>query len=157
MTHSIFCIGKTNSDFIVNGCAEYEKRLRYYGAFVWHYLPDIKNGASLPKELLLQKEGELFLDQCSNADTIVLLDAGGRQFTSPEFAKFIQKSANTSTKRLCFFIGGAYGFSSSVRSRAAWSISLSPMTFPHDLVRLIFIEQLYRAMTILRGEKYHHE
>lgn len=157
MTYSTISIGKTASEYVAEGCAEYERRLRRYGSFEWRYLSDVKNAASLPPEILSEKEGESFLREISTTDTVMLLDAAGQHYTSPDFARFLQKIANTGTKRVCFLIGGAFGFSAPVQARAAGRISLSAMTFPHDLVRLIFVEQMYRAMTILRGEKYHHE
>lgn len=157
MNYAIFCIGKTSVGYVAEGCADYDRRLRHYGSFSWHFLPDIKNKASLPPEILVQKEGEAFLAGLSSSDIVVLLDAEGRQFDSPTFARFIQKIANTGAKRLCFLIGGAFGFSPQVEARASERVSLSALTFPHDLVRLVFAEQLYRAMTIQRGEKYHHE
>lgn len=157
MTYSTISIGKTAAGYVAEGCADYERRLRRYGSFEWKYLPDVKNAASLPPDILSEKEGELFLREIAPTDTVLLLDAAGQHYTSPEFARFLQKIANTGTKRLCFLIGGAFGFSAAVQARAAGRISLSAMTFPHDLVRLIFVEQMYRAMTILRGEKYHHE
>ncbi len=157
MTYSTIAIGKTAASFVAEGCAEYERRLRRYGSFEWKFLADAKNAASLPPEILSEKEGESFLREIHPTDTVMLLDAAGQHYTSPDFARFLQKIANTGAKRVCFLIGGAYGFSPAVQARAAGRISLSAMTFPHDLVRLIFAEQLYRAMTILRGEKYHHE
>ena len=157
LTYSIFCIGKTAAGYIAEGCDEYSRRLRHYGTVVWKTLPDVKNGASLPQDVLCGREGELFMRELVDSDVVVLLDAAGRQYTSPGFARFVQKFANAGARRLCFLIGGAYGFSPAVEARADERLSLSPMTFPHDLVRLVFSEQLYRAMTILRGEQYHHE
>ena len=153
----IACIGKTATDYIVEGISDYEKRLKHYAAVEWSYLPPVKGAAALSQDELSRREGELFLKSFASQDVVFLLDEKGKQHSSRSFAGFIEKQRLSSVKRVVFCIGGAYGFSQEVRARAAGAISLSSMTFPHDMVRLVFAEQLYRAMTILRGEPYHHD
>jgi len=156
MKISLIAIGKTNFDFLVKGIEEYQHRLKRYGSFEIKIISDVKNAKSLPTELLKIKEGEAFLSVIRNDDDVVLLDENGSRFSSTEFAKYIETSLNQNTKHLVFVIGGAYGFSNEMYKRAKHKISLSPMTFSHQLVRLVFMEQVYRAFTIIRGEPYHH-
>jgi 23S rRNA (pseudouridine1915-N3)-methyltransferase len=120
-------------------------------------IPDIKNSKNLSEDQQKEKEGELILQQLSTSDELFLLDEQGMEVSSVEFARFLEKKMISGIKRLVFVIGGPYGFSGSVYSRAIGKVSLSKMTFSHQMVRLIFLEQLYRAMTILKGEPYHHQ
>ena len=149
--------GKTNQRFVQQGLDEFCSRLAHYYPFDLQVIPDIKNTKNLSPEQQKEKEGELILKSFQPSDCIVLLDEQGTEFTSVKFAEYIEKKAHTGLKRLVFVIGGAYGFSSAVYEAAHEKIALSKMTFPHQLIRLIFIEQLYRAMTILQNEPYHHQ
>ena len=153
----LLVIGKTSEAYLQRGIEEYEKRLTRYTQFSLEVIPDIKNAASLSENELKEKEGAAILERVKPGDKIILLDSRGTQFDSPGFAKFIAKNMLASVRRLIFVVGGAYGFSNEVYTRAEGKISLSAMTFSHQMVRLIFVEQLYRAMTILKGEPYHHE
>ena len=149
--------GKTNQDFVGQGIDEFCNRLKHYVPFEMEIIPDLKNTKNLPTEQLKEKEGELIIQSFQSGDFIVLLDERGKEFTSEEFAEYIEKKSHAGIKRLVFVVGGAYGFSTAVYEAAHDKIALSKMTFPHQLVRLIFVEQLYRAMTILRNENYHHK
>lgn len=153
----ILGIGKTDFSFVKEGINEYEKRLQRYISCTIQFLPDLKNQASLPFEEIKKREGVLLLNELHSSDNVVLLDVKGKQYSSIAFSDFINKKMVGGSKRLCFLIGGAYGFSDEVYNRAQDKISLSVMTFSHQLVRLLFAEQLYRAFTILRNEPYHHE
>lgn len=135
----------------------YEKRLGHYLSFQSVLLPDVKNSGKLPPELVKQKEGEAVLAKLKPDDFLVLLDERGKQLTSVELADFMEHKLQLSQKRLVFLVGGAWGFSEEICRRADFKLSLSKMTFSHQMVRLFFLEQLYRAMTILRGESYHNE
>lgn len=157
MNIELIVVGKTNIEYITKGIAEYEKRLSKYIKFKITVLTDIKNASSLSKEVLMVKEAELLLKKISEFDYVVLLDENGDQYSSEEFSKWIEHKANISVKNLAFVVGGAYGFHNTVYLKAADKISLSKMTFSHQMIRLLFIEQLYRAMTISRGEPYHHK
>ena len=150
-------VGKTNQSFVQQGLDEFCNRLSHYFPFELEIIPDIKNAKSLSIEQQKVKEGELILQSLQPGDFIILLDECGKEFTSVKFAEFIEKKTHTGIKRLVFVVGGAYGFSSAVYETAHEKIALSKMTFPHQLIRLIFIEQLYRAMTILHHEPYHHD
>lgn len=147
-------IGKTDSRWLQAGIAEYEKRLSYYVSFQTQTLPDERKTHS--KALQKQKEGERLLEQILPSDYLVLLDEQGDTFTSEGFAIWVEKIQVSSPRRLVFVIGGPFGFSDLVYARANKKVSLSAMTFSHQMVRLFFTEQLYRACTILRGESYHH-
>ena len=156
MKIQLIVIGKTNQHFVRQGLEEFCSRLSHYFPFELEIVPDIKNIKHLSVEQQKEKEGEWLLQSFQPGDCIVLLDERGKEFTSAEFAEYIEKKTHTGLKRLVFVIGGAYGFSPRVYEAAHEKIALSKMTFPHQLVRLIFIEQLYRAMTILFNEPYHH-
>ena len=156
MKIQLIAISKTNQQFVKQGLDEFHKRLEHYYPFELEIIPDIKNTKNLSVEQIKTKEGELILQSFQTGDYIILLDERGKEFTSGQFAEFIEKKSHTGVKRLVFVIGGAFGFSSAVYEAAQEKISLSKMTFPHQLIRLIFVEQLYRAMTILHGEPYHH-
>jgi 23S rRNA (pseudouridine1915-N3)-methyltransferase len=149
-------IGKTDAGYLKEGMALYEKRLRHYLPYEMKVIPDLKNAKGLSVEQQKQKEGELILKNLADGDQVVLLDENGREFGSVEFAEFLQAKMVAGLKRLVFVVGGPYGFSPAVYERSNGKISLSRMTFSHQMVRLIFLEQLYRGNTILKGEPYHH-
>lgn len=157
MKATLVCIGKTDENFVKTGIENYVKRLKHYIHFDISVIPDIKNAKHLTQDQQKIKEGELILKQIGNTDYIVLLDERGKAFRSVEFSKFLEKKMVASVQHIVFIIGGPYGFSDEVYRRADQQLSLSKMTFSHQMVRLFFIEQLYRAFTILRGEPYHHE
>jgi len=157
MRLQLLVIGKTSQDFVQQGLDEFCSRLAHYFPFELQIIPDIKNTKHLPVEQQKEKEGQWILQSFQAGDCIVLLDENGKEFTSSKFAEYIEKKTHAGIKRLVFVIGGAYGFSPAVYEAAHEKIALSKMTFSHQLIRLIFIEQLYRAMTILHNEPYHHE
>lgn len=148
--------GKTRSDYLHDGISDYQKRLSHYISFNELTLPDLKNRKNIPVEEIKIREGEQLLKKCKPADFVILLDENGKSHTSVELANYLQKKI-TIGKDIVLVIGGAFGFSRDVYNRADDMISLSRMTFSHQLVRLILAEQLYRAMTIIRGEPYHHD
>jgi 23S rRNA (pseudouridine1915-N3)-methyltransferase len=149
--------GKTEDSYLIYGIEKYEKRLKHYLSIETLYLPALKNTQALSKEEQKEKEGVVILSKLQNTDFIVLLDEKGKQFTSVDFSKYLTQHLNTGTRRIVFITGGPYGFSEDVYAKANFKISLSAMTFSHQMIRLFFIEQLYRAMTIYKGEPYHHE
>lgn len=153
----LLVIGKTDAAYIREGIEEYEKRLKKYLPFEMRVIPDVKNAKSMSEELQREKEGELILEQLQTGDVVALLDERGRQYTSVGFSEYLAQKMLLGIKRLVFVIGGPYGFSEKVYARGNERISLSQMTFSHQMVRMIFTEQIYRAMTILKGEPYHHE
>lgn len=153
----LLVIGKTDTSYIREGIAEYEKRLTRYIPYEMKVLPDVKNAKNLTESLQKEREGEMLLEQFQPGDFVVLLDERGRQYSSMEFSQFLAQKMLGTVKRLVFVVGGPYGFSDGVYKRANDKISLSKMTFSHQMVRMIFAEQIYRAMTILKGEPYHHE
>lgn len=157
MKITLVVIGKTNGKFLVEGIEEYTKRLSFYVPFNILYLPDVKNNKKLTEEQQKVQEGSTIMGSLDKSDYVVLLDEHGKEFTSIEFSKYIEKKMVTVAKRLVFIVGGPYGFSKEVKERANEKISLSKMTFSHEMIRLIFTEQLYRAMTIINNEPYHHE
>ncbi len=152
----LLTVGKTDIVSIATEINNYTKRIAYYLPFSIEVIPDIKNKKNLSQSQQKQKEGEFILNRLHNTDYVVLLDEGGRLFDSNQFAKHIEKKKNTIARKLVFVVGGPYGFSEAVKARANEKISLSKMTFTHQMVRLIFVEQFYRAMTILNNEPYHH-
>ena len=156
MKVALWMVGKTSFPYLKEGIQLYEKRLKHYLSFEHCVLPDIKNAKNLKEAQLKIKEGQLILKKLKKEDTLILLDENGKMLTSVQFATFVEKQLHQSHKRIVFLIGGAYGFSEAVYQRSQRKLSLSKMTFSHQMVRLIFIEQLYRAMTILRNEPYHH-
>jgi 23S rRNA (pseudouridine1915-N3)-methyltransferase len=156
MTIKLLAIGKTDDPAIQKLTLEYIKRLGFYNKFELELIPDLKNTKNLDVNQQKQKEGELLLNQLSASDFVVLLDENGIQYTSEEFAEYVQKRLNSGLKQLIFIIGGPYGFSEDVYKRADSKVSLSKLTFSHQMVRLFFVEQLYRAFTILKNEPYHH-
>lgn len=157
MNIKLIAIGKTDSVALQQLISTYEKRLVRYINFELQLLPDIKNSKSLTEELQKIKEGELILSNVESSHYLILLDERGKEYTSVAFADELQKKMNTSIKQLTFVIGGPYGFSQEVYNRANGKLSLSKLTFSHQMIRLFFIEQLYRAFTILRNEPYHHQ
>ncbi|GHU67804.1 ribosomal RNA large subunit methyltransferase H [Bacteroidia bacterium] len=157
MKIQLIVIGKTSQDFVERGLAEYAGRLKHYLPFEMQIIPDIKNAKNLSFEQIKEKEGECLLKILQPGDYVALLDEHGKEFTSMQFAAYLEKKKQTIAKNLVFVIGGPYGFSQKIYDLAQEKISLSKMTFSHQLIRLIFAEQLYRAMTILGGEPYHHE
>lgn len=157
MKITLITIGKTDKDYLIKGMDIYLKRLRHYINFEIDIIPDIKNTKNLSEAQQKQKEGELILAKANSVDQLILLDEKGILYSSEEFAGFIEKKMVVGTKHLAFVIGGPYGFSEDVYSKASGKVSLSAMTFSHQMVRLIFVEQLYRAMTIIKGEPYHHK
>lgn len=157
MKVTLLCVGKTDEAFIKMGIEKYEKRLAHYVPFTLTVIPDIKNTKNLSQRQQKNREGELILKQLNNSDKIILLDEGGKTLRSAEFAHFLEEHTVNSVQRVVFVIGGPYGFSEQVYQRAHQQLSLSKMTFSHQMIRLFFVEQLYRAFTIIRGEPYHHE
>jgi len=157
MKISLLVIGKTDEDYLQKGVGIFMKRIPHYILFEMKIIPDLKNSKSLSEEQQKEKEGELILQQILSSDELFLLDEQGLELSSGDFARFLEKKMGSGIKRLVFVIGGPYGFSIPVYSRSNGKISLSKMTFSHQMVRLIFAEQLYRAFTILKGEPYHHD
>ena len=152
----LILVGKTANKHFVAGISDYAERITHYMPFEIITIPELRNTKNLSEEQQKTSEGELILRQLQPSDTIVLLDEHGKEMRSIEYAKWLQQKQQT-CRRLVFVIGGPYGFSDAVYSRANEKISLSQMTFSHQMVRLIFTEQLYRACTIIKGEPYHHE
>jgi 23S rRNA (pseudouridine1915-N3)-methyltransferase len=153
----LIVVGKTNANYLKTGESDYEERLKHYCKFEELIIPPIKNGGKLSNKDLKIKEGKLILKNIDPMDQLVLLDEKGKSFSSADFSNFLNQKLLDSTKRLVFVVGGAFGFSEEIYKRADSKLSLSKMTFSHQMIRLIFKEQLYRAFTILKGEKYHHE
>ena len=150
-------VGKTVQSGFADGITEYCQRIKHYIPFDMVVIPDLKNAKSLSIEQQKEREGELILKALREGDILVLLDEHGREFSSMQFADYIDKKMHTVPRRLVFAIGGPYGFSEAVYARADGKISLSRMTFSHQIVRAILAEQVYRAFTILNHEPYHHE
>ena len=157
MRIGLILVGKTVNRHFVELIDDYAERVKHYIGFDITVIPELKNTKSLSPEQQKQQEGEMILKQFQAGDHVVLLDEHGKELCSVEFSKYMEQKMQTVSKRLVFVIGGPYGFSQDVYGRANEKLSLSKMTFSHQMVRLIFVEQLYRAMTIMRGEPYHHE
>jgi len=157
MKITLLTVGKTDRDWVRQGLDIYVSRLKHYIPFSMVEIPELKNVSALSKDQIKSKEGELILKNIRPIDDLILLDEHGKEYTSVELAKVIQEKISYTGKDMVFVIGGAYGFSPEVYSRANSKISLSRMTFSHQMVRAIFAEQLYRAFTIMKGEPYHHE
>ena len=157
MNIDLIVVGKTDSPQIEALLADYLKRLNYYAKVTLIVLPDPKNRNTVSAESQKRQEGEALLRRFGDGDGVVLLDERGEQMRSVDFSAWVQKRMNSGLKRLCFVIGGPYGFSKEVYARADAKISLSAMTFSHQMIRVLFAEQLYRAFTILNNEPYHHE
>lgn len=157
MKITLLLVGKTAFPYINEVISIYEKRLSHYVNYSRVEIPELKGVQAMSKEQIKEKEGELILKNIKNTDDVILLDERGNTFTSLEWAAHLQKKINYEGKDIVFVIGGAYGFSQKVYQRAGSKISLSKMTFSHQIIRVIFLEQLYRAFTIMKGEPYHHE
>jgi 23S rRNA (pseudouridine1915-N3)-methyltransferase len=150
-------VGKTNEKYLIEGISDYQKRLKHYAKFQIVEISNIKNAKNFSEIELIKKEGEMILKQINTSDYLVLLDDKGNNFSSPSFAEKLQQWMISGKKRLIFVVGGAYGFSQQVYDRGNEKLSLSKMTFSHQMVRLFFVEQLYRGYTILNNEPYHHK
>lgn len=157
MKIALLTVGRTDKDWVKQGLDIYVSRLRHYIPFSVTEIPELKNVSALSRDQIKAREGELILKNIRPADDVILLDEHGKEFSSTEFAKILQDKISYVGKDIVFVIGGAYGFSEAVYQRASSRISLSRMTFSHQMVRTIFTEQLYRAFTIMKGEPYHHE
>ena len=157
MNIKLLVVGKTVTGFVSDGVEEYTKRLKHYINFSIEVIQDVKNASSLSSAQLKEKEKELILKHISLDDYVILLDEKGREFSSTEFASFIQQKMNNSIKSLVFVVGGAFGFDERIKQQYNNKISISRMTFSHQMIRLLFTEQLYRAFTILKNEPYHNE
>jgi len=153
----LFVIGKTEAEYLRKGIAVYENRIRHYIPFEIVELPAIRNVSGLPATLQKAKEAALFDKVCQAGERLVLLDEKGKELTSVGFSEFLNKRFISGSGNLSFLVGGPFGFDESITKKADFILSLSKMTFSHQMVRLFFTEQLYRALTILRGESYHHE
>lgn len=157
MRITLLTVGKTDKDWVRQGLDIYTSRLKHYIPFSIVEIPELKNVSSMSREQIKTREGELILKNIKPGDDMILLDERGRTYSSLEFAKLLQDKISYAGKDIVFVIGGAYGFSQAVYDRAGSKMSLSRMTFSHQMVRAIFAEQIYRAFTIMRGEPYHHE
>jgi 23S rRNA (pseudouridine1915-N3)-methyltransferase len=157
MTIKLLTIGKTDDSALQKLIDTYVNRLGHYNKFELEIIPDLKKTKNLSVDQQKSAEGKLILDKLSASDFVVLLDENGKHLSSEGFSEYIQKRLNSGMKQLIFIIGGPYGFSEEVYSRAEGKLSISKMTFSHQMVRLFFVEQLYRAFTILRNEPYHHK
>ncbi len=157
MKIKLLAIGKTDNKDLQKLIEVYQNRLKHYINFELEIIPDIKNAKNLSENQQKEKEGELILSKLQPTDELVLLDDKGKQFTSIEFSQYLQKKMNSGIKQFVLVIGGAYGFSEAVYKKAKGKISLSKMTFSHQMIRLFIVEQIYRGFTILKNEPYHHE
>ncbi len=157
MNIKLLAIGKTDDKNLKTLIEQYQKRLSFYVKFDLEVIPDIKNAKNLPEAQQKEKEGELILSKITPSDQLILLDENGNSFSSVGFSDYLQKKMNSGVKTLVFVIGGPYGFSDAVYQKASGKVSLSEMTFSHQMVRLFVVEQIYRAFTILRNEPYHHQ
>lgn len=157
MKITLLTVGKTDRDWVRQGLEIYVSRLKHYIPFALIEIPELKNVSAFSKEQIKSKEGALILKNVRTSDDVILLDEKGKMFTSMEFSSMLSDKLSYASRDIVFVIGGAYGFSKEVYDRADSKISLSKMTFSHQMVRTIFAEQLYRAFTIMKGEPYHHE
>jgi len=157
MKITLLTVGKTDKDWVKEGLDIYLSRLKHYISFAIVEIPELKNVSALTKDQIKSKEGELILKNIRPTDDVILLDERGKEYSSMELARIIQDKISYAGKDIVYVIGGAYGFSEAVYQRANSKLSLSRMTFSHQMVRAIFAEQIYRAFTIIRGEPYHHE
>lgn len=150
----VMCIGKTNESYLRQGISIYQERLPHYTSFEYIEIKDVKHSGNTAK--LLEMEGKSYLNNIQSEDYLILLDEKGKEYTSESLAGMLEKHQVNSTRRLVFAIGGAYGWSEEMKQRANTTLSLSKMTFSHQMIRLFLLEQLYRAYTIIKGEKYHN-
>ncbi|MCU4164754.1 23S rRNA (pseudouridine(1915)-N(3))-methyltransferase RlmH [Carboxylicivirga caseinilyticus] len=157
MKIELVMIGKTDEKYLIQGIEKYLQRLKHYISFKMTTIPDLKNTKNLSEDQQKKLEGDQILSQLQPGDQLILLDENGKEFNSVGFSDFIEKKMISGLKRLVFVIGGPYGFSDEVYKKANQKISMSQMTFSHQMVRLFFTEQVYRAMTILKNEPYHHQ
>jgi 23S rRNA (pseudouridine1915-N3)-methyltransferase len=157
MQIKLIAIGKTDDKQLLQLIEQYQKRLKHYVKFQLDIIPDIKNVKNLSEKQQKEKEGELILKKISATDILVLLDENGKQYSSIEFSCYLQKKMNTGIKQLVLVIGGPYGFSEAIYQKSKEKISLSKMTFSHQMIRLFMVEQIYRGFTILKNEPYHHQ
>ena len=157
MKIKLLAVGKTDDKNLIQLIEMYQNRLKHYIKFELEIIPDIKNAKNLSEKQQKEKEGELILNKLENSDQLILLDDKGKQYSSIEFSQFLQKKMNSGIKQLVFVIGGPYGFSEAVYKKAQGKLSLSKMTFSHQMIRLFIVEQIYRGFTILKNEPYHHE
>ena len=157
MKIKLLVIGKTDDKNLNELISIYQKRLQHYISFQLEIIPDLKNSKNLSQLQQKEKEGELILNKIQSTDQLFLLDEKGKEYRSLEFANYLQKKMNSGIKQLVFVIGGPYGFSENVYKKAMGKLSLSKMTFSHQMIRLFVVEQIYRGFTILRNEPYHHE
>lgn len=157
MNIKLVVVGKTEEKYLKEGIDIFEKRLKFYIPFEMIVIPCLKETKNLSPQIIKEKEGELILKQISKYDKIILFDEKGDDFTSMDYSVFIQKQMNAGIKTLCFVVGGAFGFSDEVYKKADQKIALSKMTFSHQMIRLLIVEQLYRAFTILKNEPYHNQ
>lgn len=157
MKITLLVVGKTEDKYLITGIEKYLDRLKHYIGFNLLVIPELKHTKNLTLSQQKSKEAELILKQLSNLDAVILLDEKGKKYTSMSFSAYLNKQMIGSVQHLVFIIGGPYGFDESIYKRANGSMSLSDMTFSHQMVRLFFVEQLYRAFSILKGEPYHHE
>jgi 23S rRNA (pseudouridine1915-N3)-methyltransferase len=153
----LIVVGKTDRQWLIDGISQYAERLTHFAQFEIQTIPDIRNTKNMDEAVQKVREGEQILKLLQPSDDVWLLDDKGHEMTSPEMARWLEKRLTQSTKRLVFVIGGPYGFSADVYARVPGRLSLSRMTFSHQMVRLIFVEQLYRAFSILNNLPYHHE
>ncbi|NOY95924.1 MAG: 23S rRNA (pseudouridine(1915)-N(3))-methyltransferase RlmH [Chlorobi bacterium] len=153
----LLVIGKTDATYLQEGIVEYQKRLKHYIPFELKVIPGIKRKKNLTEYMQKKREGELILHQLNNTAEVILLDEKGKSLSSKDFSSYIEKKMVSGIKELVFIIGGPYGFAKEVYDKAQQKISLSKMTFSHQMARLVFMEQLYRSFTILKGEPYHHD
>lgn len=156
MKVEFWVVGKTNESYLKQGIDIYTKRLSHYLPFQMHIIPDVKTSKGKGPSQLKEKEGEAILQKLKPEDLLILLDEKGKSFDSVAFAQYVDRLLMRPGRRLIFLVGGAFGFSESIYQRAQGKLSLSDMTFSHQMIRLFFVEQLYRAMTILRNEPYHN-
>ena len=157
MKIKLLAIGKTDDKNLIQLIDVYQKRLKHYVKFELDIIPDLKNAKNLSEKQQKEKEGELLLAKLENTDQLILLDDKGKHYTSIEFSNFLQKKMNSGIKQLVLVIGGPYGFSDAIYKKAQGKLSLSKMTFSHQMIRLFIVEQIYRGFTILKNEPYHHE
>ena len=149
--------GKTGKSFLTEGEKEYINRLKHYVKLEIIELPDIKNANKLSEKEIKSKEADQLLKKLDKSEQLILLDDKGKQYASMEFSKFFQNKMNSGVKTICFLIGGPYGFDNQIYALPHSKLSLSKMTFSHQMIRMLFLEQVYRAYTIIKGEPYHHE